>query len=593
MTFDQTLLLLLLALVMVLFVWGKWRYDVVAFSALLVASVLGAIPFDAAFSGFGHPAVITVAAVLILSRGLQNAGAVDLIARYLIPPLKSTSQHVGLLSVVAGGLSGFMNNVGALALLMPAALHSARKAERAPAVILMPLSFGSILGGLVTLIGTPPNIIVAAFRNDAMGAPFSMFDFTPVGGVVAITGIAFIALGGWRLIPRQRTTQMSARELFDIENYVTEIRVPKNSRSIGEALGKIDHIAGKHDAVILGLIRRGARIPPSRVREVIRLNDILIVESGAEGLEALLADLGLKPAAARSHDETLHAGGELAWTEAVIPARSRAVGRTATDLYLLRRHDVSLISVSRQGHAFRGRLRNFRLEVGDVVLLQGDVDDLPEAVAAIGFLPLAERGIQLVSGQKAIRAIAIFAAAVAASTFGLVSLPVGLAAAAACMVILNIVPMREIYDSIDWPVIVLLGAMIPIGTALETSGATLLIANGLLAFGGDLSPVVLLTVVLVLTMTVSDVMNNAATAVVMAPIALGLAQQMGVNPDAFLMAVAVGASCAFLTPIGHQNNALILGPGGYHFGDYWRLGLPLEILIVLVAVPMLLWIWPL
>ncbi|MHA1114029.1 MAG: SLC13 family permease [Alphaproteobacteria bacterium] len=594
MSFDQIFLLGLLVAVFVLFLRGPWRYDVVAFLALIAATAVGTIPWERAFLGFGHPAVITVAAVLIISRGLRNAGAVDLIARHMLPPIESASRQIGLFSSVAGGLSAMMNNVGALALMMPAALQSAAKVGRAPGTILMPLSFGSILGGMVTLIGTPPNIIVATFRAESAGAPFGMFDFTPVGATVAVLGIAFIALVGWRLIPRQRRAPISSRELFDVEEYLIELRVPGGSRSVGEPMGKIDHLLGKQDAVLLGLLRGAQRIPPSRLRELLRADDVLIVEAGAEDIESLISDLQLKPAAgAKKGKRSLLGGQDIVWQEAVVPVGSRVIGRTPGALRLLRRHAVSLLAVSRQGRAYRGRLRNFTLRAGDVLLLQGDADRLPDAIAAADLLPLAERGLQLGTGERAGIAIGIFAAAVTLATVGVVGLPLALAGAAAVMVAINIVPARELYESVDWPVIVLLAAMIPIGEAMQTSGATETIAAGLLDLAAGYGAVVILGIVLTLTMTLSDIMNNAATAVVMAPIAVNLANGLDANPDTFLMAVAVGASCAFLTPIGHQNNTLILGPGGYHFGDYWRLGLPLEILIVATSLPMLLWVWPL
>lgn len=600
MTWEQIFVLGLLVALFLLFLRGPWRYDVVAFAALLVATVVGVVPWERAFLGFGHPAVVTVAAVLIISRGLRNAGAVDLIARHMLPPIQSANRQIGLFAGVAAGLSALMNNVGALAMLMPAALQSAARVGRAPGTILMPLSFGSILGGMITLIGTPPNIIVATYRGESADSPFGMFDFTPVGIGVALAGILFIALVGWRLIPAQRQKAASPKDLFDIENYLIELRVPRGSKSLGEPLGKIDHLLGKRDAVLLGLIRRGNRIPASRQREPLRTNDVLIVEIGSDELEGVIADLQLKPASTakggkdgKDRKGRLLGESDIVWHEAVVPVGSAMIGRTPGALHLLRRYGVSLLAVSRQGRAYRGRLQSFTLRAGDVLLLQGETDRLSEAIAAAGLLPLAARGLNLGTGERAGFAIGLFAAGIAAATAGLIALPIALAAVAAAMVVLKIVPIRELYESVDWPVIVLLGAMIPVGEALQTTGATETIATGLLSLTAGLGAVAVLAIVLVLTMTLSDVMNNAATAVVMSPLAVNLAVRLDANPDAFLMAVAVGASCAFLTPIGHQNNTLILGPGGYHFGDYWRLGLPLEILIVAVSLPLLLWIWPL
>ncbi len=597
MTFDQIFLLALLGAVLALFVWGRWRYDIVAFAALLAATLAGMVPFDEMFAGFGHPATVTVALVLIVSRGLQNSGAIQSIGR-LIPAGKSVTGHVGALAGIGGALSAVMNNVGALALLMPAALQSAAKAARSPALLLMPLSYGSILGGLVTLVGTPPNIIVATFRGDAVGESFSMFDFTPVGGVVAVAGIAFVALVGWRLVPLSRRAKMSARELFEIDAYLSEAIVEDKSPLVGRSLSEADDLAEEQDALVLGLIRGDQRIEHGHRKETVLAGDVLVLETGPDALSAVHNALKLSPAdivkkrqkeAAPPQTES----GDIALTEAVVLPKSDIIGQTLEALRLRRRYGVNLLAVSRQGRAFRGRLRDFRFRAGDVLLLEGDPERLPSVIAAIGCLPLAERGLQIQRRRYGLLAIGAFVAAVILASLGLVSLPAAFAAAVGFMVVLNIVPARDIYDAVDWPVIVLLGSMIPVGRALETSGVTAFLADTLVDAAAGLPAWSILTLVLVVTMTLSDVMNNAATAVVMAPISISIAERLAVNPDCFLMAVAVGASCAFLTPIGHQNNTLIMGPGGYRFGDYWRVGLPLEVIIVIVAIPMLLWIWPL
>jgi len=597
MSFDQVFLLALLVAVLALFVWGRLRYDIVAFVALLAATLAGTVPFGAMFSGFGHPATVTVALVLIVSRGLQNSGAIQSIVR-LVPSGGSVSGQVGALAGVGGVLSAMMNNVGALALLMPAALQAAAKTARSPALLLMPLSFGSILGGLITLIGTPPNIIVAAIRRDMSGESFTMFDFTPVGGAVAAAGIAFVALVGWRLVPESRRAKMSARELFEIEAYLSEAVVGEKSPLIGRSLDEADDLAAEQDAVLLALIRGDRRIDHGHSRETILAGDVVVLETGPDALSAVHHALKLHPAdivKKRQKEVALPVteSGDIALTEAVVLPRSDIAGRTPEALRLRRRYGVNLLAVSRQGQPFRGRLRDFRFRPGDVLLLEGDPERLPSVIGALGCLPLAERGLQIQRRHRGFLAIGIFAVAVAAAGFGLLALPAAFAVAVGLMVVLNIVPPREVYDAVDWPVIVLLGAMIPIGGALESSGATMLIAGGLVKLSAGLPVWAILGLLLIITMTLSDVMNNAATAVVMAPISVGIAERLAVNPDSFLMAVAVGASCAFLTPIGHQNNTLILGPGGYRFGDYWRMGLPLEVIIVIVAVPMLLWIWPL
>lgn len=615
MTFDQIFLLSLLAAVFGLFLWGKLRHDLVAVLALLAATLAGQVSMSGAFAGFASPATVTVALVLIVSRGLVNSGAVNIIARRLLPPLESPTAHVGALSGVAGALSSFMNNVGALAMLMPAALQSAAKAARSPSVLLMPLAFGSILGGMVTLIGTPPNIIIASIREQMTGEPFAMFDFTPVGGVIALTGIAFVALIGWRLVPQGSENRTTASDLFDIENYVTEAKIPAGHELVGKELRDLDAVVLEQDAVILGITRGDRRIDPAARRRRLRQDDVLLIEAGPDALNATLSALNLRPPSPKSEDEktegkaaedaarpdaeatkrrpALLRSPDVAIAEAVVQPRSRLNGRTGNELNLRSTYGINLLAIARQGSPLRGRLGTFRFRTGDVLLLEGEPDRLGQIISTLGCLPLAERSIQGSKIHTAWLAMGIFGASIAATTLGLMSFPVALTIAVLAMVLINIVPARELYDGIDWSVVVLLGAMIPVGQAMQDSGTTIVIAQTISRLVSGYPAYVALAVVLVLTMTLSDIINNAATAVVMAPISVGIAEQLGVNSDSFLMAVAIGASCAFLTPIGHQNNALIMGPGGYRFGDYWRMGLPLEILIVAVAIPMLLWIWPL
>ncbi len=593
MTGDQITIFALLGGVLVFFVWGRWRYDMVAFVALLVAVILGLIPVPQAFLGFGHPATVTVALVLIISRALSNSGVVDIAAQRVTAFGRTVAAHIGLMGGLAAALSAVMNNVGALALLMPVELQAAARQKRPAAQVLMPLSFASILGGLVTLIGTPPNIIIANFRAETAGAPFAMFDFAPVGGVTAVVGVLFVALIGWRLIPKERLDTISGEALFDLEDYVAEAKVPEGAEIVGQKVRDLDEVAEKHQVTVLGLIRGGKRLAGMARREVIRKGDLLVIEGGATDIDKLVTALKVEYVGVEGSKASLLKTEDIALMEVAVPPGSRAEGRNAQNLRLRYRYGVNLLAISRQGKPFRERVQNVEILAGDVLLLQGTADDLPEVVNRLGLLPLAGRGLQVGKRSQAGICVGIFAVAIAAAAMGVLALPIALACAAAVVVLLGIVPLRDVYHSIDWSVIVLLGAMIPIGAALESTGGTQLIAGALVDLSAGLPAVVVLVLLMVVTMTLSDIMNNAATAVVAAPIAVSVANTLGVNPDAFLMAVAIGASCAFLTPIGHQNNTLIMGPGGYHFGDYWRMGLPLEILIVLVSTPMILWVWPL
>jgi di/tricarboxylate transporter len=587
---QQAILFVILVLVFVMLIWGRWRYDLVAFIALLTALLTGVVPVSEAFSGFGHPATVIIALVLVVSRGLSNSGVIELLSRYVIDTSRKLSAHVGIMAGLAASLSAVMNNVAALALLMPLDLQAAKKSGRSPSLSLMPLSFASILGGMITLIGTPPNIVIAEFRNDALGKPFEMFDFTPVGIACAAVGVAYVALIGWHLLPASRTSGETQADRFDISDYIAEVRVPEGSAVIGKRVRELDELAAKSDIEIIGLTRKGRRLPGLARIATIEADDILVIEANPESLDEALGALELEYV---GKSEGVLEDGALEFVEVVVPESSRLAGRSAMSVRLLYRYRVALVGVSRAGKRFRENVRKLTLHPGDVLLLLGPEERLADVTGQLGLLPLAHRGQRVVQRHMVWQAVAIFVAAIAAASAGLVYLPIALGCVVAAYALLDIVPLREIYTAIEWPVIVLLGSMIPIGGALEATGSSTLIVDTILGLTGNLSPVMVLTVLIIVTMTLSDVMNNTATAVIAAPIAIEIADRLDANPDAFLMGVAVAASCAFLTPIGHKNNTLIMGPGGYQFGDYWRMGLPLEILIVLVSVPMILVVWPL
>ncbi len=593
MSYGQTAVVSILGLALSGFVWGRWRYDLVALGALFLAVAANVVPASSAFSGFAHPATITVVAVLILSRGLSNLGAVDAIARRLTPATREPVRHVGILTSLGAVLSTVMNNIGALSLLLPVAVQSAHRARRSPAIVLMPLSFGSILGGLVTLIGTPPNIIVAGFRGSVTGEPFGMFDFTPVGAAVAVVGVVFITVIGWRLIPRRRLVDRSASDLLKIEDYVAEGRATDTSPACGKTVGEIDAIGDAHDVVLIGLLRNRLRIFVSARHQMVQPGDLVIVEGGAKEIAEFMSELDLELTTADDDIRRMLRGPDYVLSEAVVAPRAAVVGATPLSLRLTGRYGINLLAISRRGQPIRERLGSVRLQVGDILLLQGDSERLAQVIPAIGCLPLAERRSPNGSGNQAMLSIGIFAAALVFGSIGVAPIELSLAAGALISVVVNLVPIREMYDEIDCPVDVLLGAMIPIGVAMDTTGTGGLIASSIAGVTGSTSPIVALVLLMVVAMILTDIMNNAATALVAAPIAYGLGETLGANPDAFLMAVAIGASSAFLTPIGHQNNALILGPGGYRFGDYWRMGLPLKVLIVIVSVPLLVLFWPL
>ena len=635
MTLEQGIVLGVIVLVFGLFAFSKLRYDVVAvigLLALVVADVfleqflrLGEsklIDPAHALDGFGHAAVITVAAVLVISRALRNSGVVDLIARRLMPLAENQLLHITSLCVVAAVLSAFMNNVGALALLLPVALKTANQQKRSPSLILMPLAFASILGGMITMIGTPPNIIISTFREQAQQElkaealkdanstaaqyfsrrnidpkkfeprAFSMFQFSPVGGVVALGGVAFVALVGWRLIRKDRLKKVGAEELFALNEYITEVRVPEDCKFVGLTLGEVEKATGEK-LMVFGFIRKDGKVIAPNRNNLVRAESRYLVKADPVDLKNIMDEFGLRlDKELRARIDNLE-GTDVTFAEAVVTPTSGMLGRTRA--YLRRRtsNTVVLMAVARQGRPMRKRLGDIRFQIGDVLLLQGSESNIEEHVGILNLLPLAEREVRVGIFSKVGLAVLIFGIAIGLSMFKVMPTTLSFLCAITAYVFIGILPMRDLYREIDWPVIVLLGAMIPVSGALQDTGLTEKIAGFVNEHKGAVPNWGILAILMVLTMCLSDVINNAATALIMAPIGMGIAVQMGASPDPFLMAVAVGASCAFLTPIGHQCNALILGPGGYRFGDYWRMGLPLEVMIVAVSVPLILYFFPL
>jgi len=615
MTGEQLIVFGVLAATLVLFVWNRWRYDLVALAALLACALTGVVPAEEVFAGLGHPAVISVAAVLVLSRGLLNAGVVDSVARRLMQVGERPWAQVAALTGIVALSSGFMNNVGALALFMPVAIWMSRQSGRSPSYLLMPLAFGSLLGGPLTLIGTPPNLIIAGYRAEAGEAPFGMFAFLPVGAAVTVAGVLFIALLGWRLVPR-RQEQEGSGDLFEISAYLTEVRVPEGCKYAGRTLhALIGAVQDEADVQVIALIRGDERQRMPSTYEVLREGDILLVEADSDSLKALLDVTGVELAAdveeqenkARDEQEAAEQAveqekaeknhksrhGELTLAEAIVSPGSMLVGTSASGLDLRERHGVNVLAVARQGQRLRQRLGEIRFAAGDILLLQAREDALQSSLNSLGCLPLASRGLSITTPRNVMLASAIFAITLASIAFGLLPAATALVTGALVMILVGLIPLGRIYESIDMPVIVLVAAMLPVGQALETTGGSQLIADALLELGQSLPAAATLALLMVAVMLISNVVNNAAAAVLAAPVAISLARGMDASVDPFLMAVAIGASCAFLTPIGHQSNTLVMAPGGYRFGDYWRLGLPLSILVVLCAVPAILWIWPL
>ncbi|GGE35504.1 SLC13 family permease [Agaricicola taiwanensis] len=591
MTFEQWAAFAILAGSLVLFVWDRIRYDIVALIALMAVIACGLVPMDEAFLGFAHPATITVAAVLIISRGMQNAGIVDVATQVTAPFSGKPIQQLLVQTLMVTFLSAFMNNVGALALMLPVALRNCYRDGYPPAWSLMPLAFGSVLGGLITLIGTPPNIIISGFRERAVGEPFAMFDFAPVGIPVAIAGVIYLAFIGWRLVPKNRRGSSESQNLFDIADYLTEVEVLEGSNVIDMRVQEVEALF-ENDVTVVSILRGGgSRLAPGGYAKV-QQGDVLVLEGAPDSLKKIIDTSGLALSADVEIDTQDLSSDETALVEAIVARRSRLIGSSAGSLRMRTTFGVNMLAVAREGRRLDDRLRDVRFRFGDILLLQGPAQTMTETLSEMGCLPLKERSVGIGRPRRLALASGIFFIAVAALVADLVPAHIGFTAAALALVLTNIVAPDEAYEAIDWPVIILLGAFGPVGTAMEATGSAELVAGWITAATGGLAPVWTLTLLMVVTMWLSDILNNNATAFIMAPIALGIAQGLGVNPDPFLMAIAIGASCAFLTPIGHQSSTLVWEPGGYKFLDFTIVGLPLEAICVAVSVPLILLFWP-
>jgi len=589
MTIDQMLALSVIGLMMLAFIWGRFRYDVVAAGALLLALATGIVKPGAAFSGFSDDIVIIVGSALIVSGAVARSGIMDMAISRFAPNVSTPRAQLIVLVLTVTVLSAFVKNIGALAIMIPVALQMAQKSGVSPSMFLMPMSFGSLLGGLMTLIGTSPNIIVSRIREELGGMPFTMFDFTPVGAVLAIVGVVFLALFYW-LLPARRREDLAIDEAIKIKNYTTEARVVETSAAANKTVGDLHRLAGGQAMVISIVATSGHRRTPLP-DALLKVGDILIIEGDPLALDKLVAQGGLKLS-----DRQIARGeptDEIGTVEAIIGQNSGLVGLSARELTLFDTIGVNLLAVSRRDKRFTERLKEIQLQVGDVLVLQGNLRRLPVILREWDCLPLAERSLQLGSVRNGLIPLIALALAMAATALGVVTVAIAFFSAAVVVVLTGTIPSREVYGHLNAPILIMLAALIPVSDSLRTTGATDIIAQWLSAFAGTLPPYGALTLILVVAMMVTPFLNNAATVLVMAPIAATFATALGFRPEAFLMAVAIGAGCDFLTPIGHQCNTLVMGPGGYRFGDYWRLGLPLSILIVVIAVPMLMLVWPL
>lgn len=585
MTLPQMLAFAIVGLMMIAFIWGRLRYDLVAAGSLLAAVAVGVVAPVDAFSGFSDDIVIIVASALVVSAAVSRSGVMDLILSRLAPNVSRPRIQLLILVAVVAALSGFVKNIGALAIMIPIAFQMAQRSGVSPSMFLMPMSFAALLGGLVTQIGTSPNIIVSRVREDLTGVSFQMFDFAPLGVSLTIAGVIFLVLFYW-LIPDRRREGLAVGESIEIKNYTTEANVGANSAVLDKTVSALHKLAGGKAMVTAIISAKGLRRTPFP-DAVLRQGDRVIVEGEPEALDRMMERSGLT-ISGQPHDKGL----DLVTIEAIIGPNSPLEGTTARDYALFDRMHVNLLAVSRRGQRFSERLGQIQLEEGDVVLLRGSRATMGEQLRELDALPLAERDLRLGSVRNRLLPIGILAVAMAVTALGWAPVPIAFFAAAVLVVATGGLPLRDIYRQLDGPILLMLAAIIPVSDALRTTGATDLIAMWLSDLSAGLPPAGALALILVAAMAVTPFLNNAATVLVMAPIAASFATNLQLAPEAFLMAVAIGAGCDFLTPIGHQCNTLVMGPGGYRFGDYWRLGLPLSLLVIAITVPMLLVVWP-
>jgi di/tricarboxylate transporter len=587
MRIDQWLSLLVIALMMGAFVWGRYRYDVVAVGSLLAAIAVGIVPAQDAFSGFSDDIVIIVGSALVVSAAISRSGLMDIALRRLSPERRGPRMQLIILVIIVAVLSAFIKNIGALAIMIPVAMQMARKSSVSPSMFLMPMAFASLLGGLMTQIGTSPNIIVSRVREEITGQPFTMFDYTPVGLALTITGIVFLGIF-YKLLPERARQDTSMNEAVKIKNYTTEARITSASSAIGHSVSWLQKPGGG-DAMVTAIIGDGGQKRSPLPDTILKDGDLLIFEGEQSALDKIVSEAKLQFSdRAVGKDEAK----EISSVEAIVGEHSRLIGLSAKDVSLFDDTGLNLLAVSRRDKRFTERLGEIKIRNGDVVVLQGDLKALPDLLREWGCLPLVERDLQLGNARNAILPVLILVAAMGATAFGGVPVAAGFFAAAFLMVVSGSLPLREVYRHLDAPILIMLAALIPISDSLKTTGTTDVIANVLSRTAEMLPPYGALALILVAAMAVTPFLNNAATVLVMAPIAATFASKLGYAPDAFLMAVAIGAGCDFLTPIGHQCNTLVMGPGGYRFGDYARLGLPLSFIVLIVSVPMLLIAWP-
>lgn len=590
-TLQQALALGIVAGMLAFFIWDRVRYDVVAMGAQLAAIVVGIVPPDQAFAGFSDQVVVVIASVLVVSRAVARTGLLDRLVRRLLAGVTSPSLQIGVLAGAVALLSAFIKNVGTLGIFMPIAIQVARRSQQSPSIYLMPLAFASLIGGTITQIGTSPNLLISSIREQETGVPFRLFDFAWVGLPLTVLVVALLMVA-WRLLPRDRQAPAGAEERFSIQDYTTELEIGAESAFAGKTVGDLEKV-GDGDITVIGIVREGGHVYIPNPNWPLFAGDVVTVQAEPAAIDQLVAETKLTLVHARELPRRGEASDELATVEAIVTADSPLVGNSLRSFSLRRRYDVNVLAVSRGGRRRAVRLQNQTFAVGDILVLQGWQKDLNSTLSELGLLPLADRSLSLGSVRQGLIPLGILAIAMVLIAMKVTTVAVGFFGAAVVTIILKQLPLREAYEAIEGSVVVLLAALIPIAHSLQTTGVTDMIGAALANVGAHVPGYGAVAMMLAAAMILTPFLNNAAAVLVLGPVAAVTAKTLGYNPDPFLMAVALGCACDFLTPIGHQNNLLVMGPGGYRFGDYWRLGLPLSLSVLVAGTALILIFWPL
>jgi len=593
-TVPQVEIFAIVGIMLTLFMWDRLRHDLVACLALLATIATGIMPPAKAFSGFSNPVIILIASTLVLGRAIGNSGILGGVLRLFLKRVRSPSLQIGTLTFGVTVLSAFMKNVGALGIFIPLSMEAARRIKQPASIYLMPLAFGSLIGGCITQIGTSPNLLISTIRAETLGRPYQLFDFAPVGAPLALLSVIFLSFG-WRLLPRHRKGQRNVGHAFEVERYTTELMIPEASPVVGQSVRELEALSDG-ELVVSSIVRPDEDderhfVPGPQTR--LAAGDILSVQAEPAAVKAVTNAGDLELAASKELKPPLRASDDLEIVEAVVMPQSRLVGQNARRLQLRRRFEVSLLAVSRAGRPVTSRLMSHTFQPGDVIALQGWAQGLHETIGDLGCLPLADRSLQLSRRPARFIPLVLLVAAMLIVLFKLRSVEETFFGAAVLCIALRQISLKEAYEAIDWPIIVMLGALIPVGEMLMETGAANLIADFLGRVAQQLPGLIALGLVLTAAMLAAPLLHHAAAVLVMGPIAAAVSRKLGFNADPFLMAVALGAGCDFLTPIGHQNNMLVMGPGGYRFGDYWKLGLPLSLLVIFAGTPLIAFFWPL